>query len=108
MPNRWSKSARIRKMQIEAGLDLTFCNVFLPFYLENIASCPNATLLEVGAGTGHREQAGKALGKRSVFRLATFLHFFREGAGPKSPAPPFKKSSCLAKRNTERFPKTLK
>lgn len=51
--SRWSKNAKIRRMQIEEGIDLTFCKVFTPFYMENITACIDDRLLEIGAGTGH-------------------------------------------------------
>lgn len=53
MPNRWSNNAKIRKLQIESGLDITFSKVFLPKFAELICLLKPKTVLEVGAGTGH-------------------------------------------------------
>lgn len=53
MPERWNKAAKLRKEQIESGLDLTFSKVFLPYYLELVLKLRPISLLEVGCGTGH-------------------------------------------------------
>ncbi len=53
MPQRWCNSANIRRTQIESGLDLTFNEVFKPFFVERISALEPKYVLEVGAGTGH-------------------------------------------------------
>ncbi len=53
MPNRWNQNAAIRRRQIDAGLDLTFTKLFVPFYVDLVKQISPASLLEVGCGTGH-------------------------------------------------------
>ncbi|OBQ56763.1 class I SAM-dependent methyltransferase [Halodesulfovibrio spirochaetisodalis] len=53
MTNAWDKAAAIRKEQIESGLDITFCDIFIPYYLKLIKREAPTTFLEVGCGTGH-------------------------------------------------------
>ena len=53
MPNRWNDAARTRRSQIESGLDLTFNEVFKPFFVDRIVALSPTYLLEIGAGTGH-------------------------------------------------------
>lgn len=53
MPQRWCNSAKLRRSQIESGLDLTFNEVFKPIFINRIAALNPDTILEVGAGTGH-------------------------------------------------------
>lgn len=53
MPHRWDQSADVRRRQIETGIDLTFCKVFLPYYTDLISEASPLSLLEVGCGTGH-------------------------------------------------------
>lgn len=62
MPHRWSDAAEIRRLQIESGLDLTFCEVFLPLFINKIQSLSSRRALEIGAGTGHLAKAVQALG----------------------------------------------
>ena len=57
MPHRWDKCVMLRREQIEAGLDLTFTKVFLPWYSEFVLRQGARTVLEVGAGTGHLAHA---------------------------------------------------
>ncbi len=53
MPERWDNAAALRQEQIETGLDLTFSEVFLPYYNKLISECNPSSVLEVGCGTGH-------------------------------------------------------
>lgn len=53
MPHRWCNSARIRREQIESGLDLTFNKVFKPLFISRVTALSPNCVLEVGAGTGH-------------------------------------------------------
>lgn len=53
MPNRWDDFASIRQVQIESGKDLTFSEVFLPYYVDLVADLRPESLIEVGCGTGH-------------------------------------------------------
>lgn len=53
MPHRWSKAAKIRKEQIETGVDITFHKVFLPLYEHIIHRYSPISVMDVGAGTGH-------------------------------------------------------
>jgi SAM-dependent methyltransferase len=53
MPHNWDDNARIRADQIEAGLDLTFSKVFVPFFKDYLAARHAGRVLEVGGGTGH-------------------------------------------------------
>jgi len=57
MPNRWDDFAETRKIQIELGKDLTFSQVFLPYYLNLVKQLHPVSLLEVGCGTGHLSAA---------------------------------------------------
>lgn len=57
MPHRWSNAAELRRYQIEAGLDLTFVNVFEPMLIDKILSFKPKCVIEVGAGTGHLSKA---------------------------------------------------
>ncbi|HUW61168.1 MAG TPA: class I SAM-dependent methyltransferase [Candidatus Bathyarchaeia archaeon] len=53
MFEKWDDVAVTRRFQVEAGLDITFSRVFVPYYHDLVSSiCPNS-LLEVGCGTGH-------------------------------------------------------
>lgn len=53
MPERWDNAAELRKEQIESGLDLTFSNVFLPYYQDLVKDYRLSSVLEIGCGTGH-------------------------------------------------------
>lgn len=53
MPHRWCSSAKIRREQIESGLDLTFNEVFRPLFINYIKNFSPKNILEVGSGTGH-------------------------------------------------------
>jgi SAM-dependent methyltransferase len=53
MPERWNKAAALRREQIESGLDITFNQVFVPYYLERVKALRPRKVLEVGCGTGH-------------------------------------------------------
>jgi SAM-dependent methyltransferase len=53
MPHRWDNAANIRREQIESGNDITFNQIFVPYYLECVKTHKPKTLLEVGCGTGH-------------------------------------------------------
>ncbi len=53
MPHRWNNAASIRKDQIESGIDITFSDVFVPFFKEEILKYNPETIFEIGAGTGH-------------------------------------------------------
>src|SRR3990172_3705323 len=53
MPGSWNDMAEIRRKQIEAGLDLTFSAVFLPYYLQIVYSFRPRRVAEIGCGTGH-------------------------------------------------------
>lgn len=53
----WDKIAKIRRRQIESGIDLTFSRIFVPYYVTIVASCRPKRLLEIGCGTGHLSQA---------------------------------------------------
>ncbi|WP_373388543.1 class I SAM-dependent methyltransferase [Pseudomonas alcaligenes] len=53
MPHRWCNSARIRREQIESGLDLTFNEVFKPLFISRVTALSPSCILEIGAGTGH-------------------------------------------------------
>lgn len=53
MPDKWCDAAKIRREQIESGIDLTFNEVFRPFLVDLIKKFSPSEILEVGAGTGH-------------------------------------------------------
>ena len=53
MPQRWDDFASVRRDQIESGKDLTFTNVFLPYYINLVEELHPESLIEVGCGTGH-------------------------------------------------------
>ena len=53
MPHQWNEAATLRREQIESGLDLTFSDVFVPWYRDRIADLKPARVVELGAGTGH-------------------------------------------------------
>jgi SAM-dependent methyltransferase len=53
MPCRWNKAAKLRREQIESGLDITFNRVFVPYFLRITRSRRPSRILEVGCGTGH-------------------------------------------------------
>lgn len=53
MPTNWCNAASLRKMQIEDGEDLTFCEVFVPYFVEKVSQLKPRKVLEIGAGTGH-------------------------------------------------------
>lgn len=62
MPNRWCDSAELRRKQIDSGLDLTFNEVFKPFFNKAISELRPKRILEVGAGTGHLAKEISQLG----------------------------------------------
>jgi SAM-dependent methyltransferase len=66
MPHRWDDVAQLRKEQIEQGLDLTFSEVFVPYFRSKVAALSPRTILEVGGGTGHLAQALRPLTKSYV------------------------------------------
>jgi predicted TPR repeat methyltransferase len=53
MPSRWDDFASTRQDQIESGKDLTFSEVFIPYYIELVSELHPESLLEIGCGTGH-------------------------------------------------------
>lgn len=53
MEATWDKAGDTRRRQIESGSDLTFCQVFVPYYVDLITRLKPTSLLEVGCGTGH-------------------------------------------------------
>jgi ubiquinone/menaquinone biosynthesis C-methylase UbiE len=53
MSSEWDSSARLRRIQIESGKDLTFSRVFLPVYISLVKSLQPSSILEVGIGTGN-------------------------------------------------------
>lgn len=66
MPHRWNEAATTRRHQIESGLDLTFNDVFLPYYKNIVAQTHPDSLLEIGCGTGHLMATVCNCAKRSV------------------------------------------
>jgi SAM-dependent methyltransferase len=66
MPHRWDRTARLRADQIEKGLDLTFSQVFVPYYSELLSGLGPDSVLEVGGGTGHLGRELASLSKRYV------------------------------------------
>lgn len=57
MLSRWCDAAAIRREQIESGADITFSEVFLPYYTKILSALAPRRLLEVGCGTGHMAKA---------------------------------------------------
>jgi len=53
MVEAWNKAAEVRRQQIESGVDITFCSVFIPYFEEIVNQLNPTTVLEVGCGTGH-------------------------------------------------------
>jgi len=53
MLDSWSAMAPQRREQIESGRDITFNNVFVPFYRNLVANLRCKSIVEVGCGTGH-------------------------------------------------------
>ena len=53
MPDSWSAMAGQRREQIDSGRDITFTNVFLPFYRNLVTDLGCNSIIEVGCGTGH-------------------------------------------------------
>ncbi|MFT6625211.1 MAG: 2-polyprenyl-3-methyl-5-hydroxy-6-metoxy-1,4-benzoquinol methylase [Cycloclasticus sp.] len=62
MPHRWCNSAKIRRTQIESGIDLTFNEIFKPLIVRRISNLSPKEILEVGAGTGHLSKELSILG----------------------------------------------
>lgn len=62
MPHRWCNSARIRREQIESGVDLTFNEVFKPLMINRVSNLSPKKILEIGAGTGHLSKELSNLG----------------------------------------------
>lgn len=62
MPHRWCNSAKIRRSQIESGIDITFNDVFKPLIVNLISKLSPNYILEVGAGTGHLSKELSILG----------------------------------------------
>jgi trans-aconitate methyltransferase len=52
-PNGWDKIAKIRRRQIESGIDITFSKIFVPYYIDLVTKYRPKRLLEIGCGTGH-------------------------------------------------------
>lgn len=53
MPHRWCDSAKLRKNQIESGIDITFNEVFKPQFVKIVQDLMPQSILEIGGGTGH-------------------------------------------------------
>ncbi|MDI9844510.1 class I SAM-dependent methyltransferase [Legionella pneumophila] len=53
MPHRWCDSAKLRKKQIESGIDITFNEVFKPQFIKIVQDFMPQNILEIGGGTGH-------------------------------------------------------
>lgn len=53
MRHTWDQAAKLRQEQIESGKDITFSNVFLPYYRDLVLALKPASVLEIGCGTGH-------------------------------------------------------
>jgi 2-polyprenyl-3-methyl-5-hydroxy-6-metoxy-1,4-benzoquinol methylase len=68
MPHRWNKAAQIRREQIENETDVTFCNVFKPYFHSIVNQLSPESILEVGCGTGHLSLS-LAMGKRHIVAL---------------------------------------
>lgn len=49
----FSHAAKVRRTQIEEGRDLTFSQVFLPYWRDVLVNNSPQSVLEVGCGTGH-------------------------------------------------------
>lgn len=49
----WCDLSVVRKKQIEHNIDITFAEVFLPYYEQNLLKFKGKTLVELGCGTGH-------------------------------------------------------
>lgn len=64
--HRWTKAAPIRQMQIESGTDITFNNVFLPYYDALLNDSNFASIIDIGCGTGHLTKILSAYGARVV------------------------------------------
>jgi len=77
MPHRWCNSARIRREQIESGVDLTFNEVFKPLIISRIQALTPINVLEVGAGTGHISNELFKLGY-SVTAIEPSLGMYKE------------------------------
>lgn len=73
MPHRWCNSAKIRREQIESGVDLTFNEVFKPLLVNQIKNLSPSNVLEVGAGTGHIS--------KELFDLGFFVTAIEPSAG---------------------------
>lgn len=61
MDSDWQHAAVIRRDQIEAGLDITFSRLFVPYYFGIISNLKPPRILEVGGGTGHLAKVLKEL-----------------------------------------------
>ena len=57
MPNRWNEFANLRRIQIESGLDITFNDVFIPYFINIICKLRPEKVIEIGSGTGHLSKA---------------------------------------------------
>lgn len=53
----WNQAAELRRSQIESGIDITFCDVFVPYYSARVESAQSRRILEIGCGTGHLAKA---------------------------------------------------
>ena len=49
----WNDYAILRQTQLESGVDTTFSNVFVPYYVKVANWLKPETILEIGSGTGH-------------------------------------------------------
>ena len=49
----WVDAAKIRSRQIESGDDITFCEIFVPYYISLLKERSIGNVLDVGCGTGH-------------------------------------------------------
>ena len=57
MENSWGLISNLRKSQIESGNDITFSDLFIPYYKRLFSLLPHKKILEIGCGTGHMAQA---------------------------------------------------
>jgi SAM-dependent methyltransferase len=53
----WGMASKIRREQIESGLDVSFSKIFLPVFIDYVMNKSFRSLIDVGAGTGHLAKA---------------------------------------------------